>query len=216
MMSYNGEKVVTLPLTNDSQYQAVVVSAESGLWRIEINGRTLKAKQAFSCLVEPQAGDTVLVSGAGQALYILAILERDTGTMRLSLAEETDICGAQNLSLTSTESLTLCSDRLTQLSTQQVIKSAEIIGQFDTGLVSGERMTVRIGRLQLITDWLQSMAKQAVQQFQNYTRRTEEMDKVETGNMAHSSRGLYSMNSKHTIMVSEKDTRIDGEHIHMG
>ncbi|NOX93210.1 MAG: DUF3540 domain-containing protein, partial [Gammaproteobacteria bacterium] len=27
---------------------------------------------------------------------------------------------------------------------------------------------------------------------------------------------MYSMNSKYTVMVSKKDTKIDGERIHMG
>jgi uncharacterized protein involved in type VI secretion and phage assembly len=47
-------------------------------------------------------------------------------------------------------------------------------------------------------------------------RHTESADQIKAGQMSHTVEDLYSMDSKYTIMVSKKDTKIDGEHIHIG
>lgn len=60
------------------------------------------------------------------------------------------------------------------------------------------------------------MAKQAIQKFNSYVRKSDISDQVQAAQMSRKVDGLYTMNSKHTILVSQKDTKIDGEHIHMG
>jgi hypothetical protein len=61
-----------------------------------------------------------------------------------------------------------------------------------------------------------TLAKIVMQKFNHYVRRTSENDLVSAAQMDRKVDGLYSMNSKITMMVSEKDTKIDGERIHMG
>jgi len=60
------------------------------------------------------------------------------------------------------------------------------------------------------------MAKQVIDRFKSYIRHSEESDMVKAAQMTREVSGLYSMDSKYTIMLSKKDTKIDGERIHMG
>ena len=60
------------------------------------------------------------------------------------------------------------------------------------------------------------MAKQLTERVKNYIRHTEDYDQVNAGQMTRKVDGLYAMDSRHTVMVSKKDTKIDGERIHMG
>jgi len=63
---------------------------------------------------------------------------------------------------------------------------------------------------------MSTMAKQVIDRFKSYIRHSENSDQVKAGQMTREVSGLYSMDSKYTIMVSKRDTKIDGERIHMG
>ena len=60
------------------------------------------------------------------------------------------------------------------------------------------------------------MARQVIEKFKSYVRGTEDYDQVNAGQMMRKAKGLYSMDSEQTIMVSRKHTKIDGERIFMG
>jgi len=60
------------------------------------------------------------------------------------------------------------------------------------------------------------MAKQVVNKFMTYMRHSENFDQVKAGDMTRSIEGLYSVNTKQTIMISKNDTKIDAERIHIG
>lgn len=68
----------------------------------------------------------------------------------------------------------------------------------------------------VISQMVNTLAKQVISKFKNYIRRTEDYDQVKSGQMTRQVDGLYSLDSKHTVLVSKKDTKIDGERIHMG
>src|SRR5262245_2982637 len=52
-------------------------SAETGWYAVETQFGTLRSRRAASCLLEPEPGDEVLVSGpAPESAYIIAVLER--------------------------------------------------------------------------------------------------------------------------------------------
>ena len=182
---------------------------ESGI-RIEHNGALIKAETAFSCLTQPNIGDLVMASQDqhGQS-YITAILKREhNDQMTLQLPAKTTI--------NSSDHITLSSDKISQLSNKQISKSNEHITEFNQALISGNKLHSNIKHVHSISDMISTMAKQAVQKFNSYVRKTDTSDQVHAAQMGRKVDGLYTMNSKHTILVSQKDTKIDGEHIHMG
>ena len=216
-MNTANDKVVCLPASVSGIQIATVISVEGQTWRVECDGRTVLAQKAFSCLVVPQPDDKVLLSGDDAHSFIIAIVERpESQDMTLQVGPETSVTGAQNLALHSAETTTLVSHQINQVATKQVVKADELITEFNSGVVSGQQLHAKVGRLHVISDWINTLAKQAVQQFQRYVRKTDQMDSVEAGNISRKTPGLYNLNTHHTIMVSRKDTRIDGEHIHMG
>ncbi len=61
---------------------------------VETDSGEYRAKRALSCLVEPTAGDFVLVaSHPAGASYVLAVLERDAGAAtQLSVDGDLNVC----------------------------------------------------------------------------------------------------------------------------
>jgi len=209
-MNLPADNIIPISPSSASNVSGRIINIQDGYIHIEYRGQIINAKKAFSCLVEPMQNDTVLFcQDQHQQAYVIAILQRDNeDSMHLQLAP--------NTTLASTEKLTLHSEQINQLSVKSLQKTSEAILDFQQGLIKGEKLHSHIRHIHSISDLINTMAKQAIQKFNSYVRKTESSDQVQAAQMGRKVDGLYTMNSKHTIMVSQKDTKIDGEHIHMG
>ncbi|MFT4906923.1 MAG: hypothetical protein ACI978_000998 [Oleispira sp.] len=214
-MNLHTDNIVPISATNNSPTAEGNVSGrihkihQTNI-QVEHNGKLINAQKAFSCLVEPMVDDVVLISkDQHQQAYVIAILHRNDDTqMQVQLAP--------NTTLTSSEKLTLHSEQINQLSVKSLQKTNEATFDFQQGLIRGDKLHSHIRHVHTISDMISTMAKQAIQKFNTYVRKTDTSDQVQAAQMGRKVDGLYTMNSKHTIMVSQKDTKIDGEHIHMG
>lgn len=193
-----------------SNFSAIVQEINKGEILIEHENRLIKAETAFSCFAQPMLKDQVLVScDQHQQAYIIAILKREQADqMTMQLPAKTVI--------NSSEQITLASQQISQLAQKQINKSSEHITEFDQAVIKGNTLHSHVRQLHTISDMISTIAKQAIQKFSSYVRKSDTSDQVQAAQMSRKVDGLYTMNSKHTIMVSQKDTKIDGEHIHMG
>lgn len=204
------KNIVPISPTIANNVSGRIVNIQDGHIHIEYEGQIINAQKAFSCLVEPKLSDIVLFSlDQHQQAYVIAILKRDEATsMNLQLAP--------NTTLASDEKLTFSSNQINQLSQKSLQKTGEVTIDFQQGLIKGEKLHSHIRHIHSISDMISTMAKQAIQKFNTYVRKTDNSDQVQAAQMGRKVDGLYTMNSKHTIMISQKETKIDGEHIHMG
>ena len=214
-MNLHTDNIVPISVTNnlpaaEGNISGRIHKIQQGNIQVDHNGKLINTQKAFSCLVEPMVDDIVLVSkDQHQQAYVIAILQRDDETkMQVQLAP--------NTTLTSSEKLTLHSEQINQLSVKSLQKTSEATFDFQQGLIRGDKLHSHIRHVHTISDMISTMAKQAIQKFNTYIRKTDTSDQVRAAQMGRKVDGLYTMNSKHTIMVSQKDTKIDGEHIHMG
>lgn len=209
-MNLPADNIIPISPSSASNVSGRIIKIQDGHLHIEYLGQVINAQKAFSCLVEPMLNDKVLFSqDQHQQAYVIAILQRDKeDSMHLQLAP--------NTTLASSEKLTLHSEQINQFSVKSLQKTNEATLEFQQGLIKGEKLHSHIRHIHNVSDLISTMAKQAIQKFNSYVRKTEFSDQVQAAQMGRKVDGLYTMNSKHTIMVSQKDTKIDGEHIHMG
>jgi hypothetical protein len=210
IMNLPADNIVPISPSSANNVSGRILNIQDGHIHIEYQGQIINAQKAFSCLVEPVLGDTVLFcQDQHQQAYVIAILQREEeGSMHLQLSP--------NTTLASSKKLTLQSEQINQLSVKSLQKTNEVTLEFQQGLIKGEKLHSHIRHIHSISDLISTMAKQAIQKFNTYVRKSETSDQVQAAQMGRKVDGLYTMNSKHTIMVSQKDTKIDGEHIHMG
>lgn len=195
---------------NNSVYSAKIVEIQNRIIQLELNGQKIEAELAFSCLAQPQINDLVLLSfDQHQQAFVTAILKREQADeMTMQLPAKTVI--------SSHEKITLASRVISQLAEKQISKASEQVMEFDQAVIKGNKLHSHVRQLHSISDMVTTMAKQAIQKFSSYVRKSDVSDQVHAAQMNRKVDGLYNMNSKHTILISEKDTKIDGEHIHMG
>jgi len=177
---------------------------------VVIAGRHYRATAAFSCLVQPQPGDTVLCAGSDQgAWFVLSILERPLSRKTVLEFPGDVVLRAKSASMIAENNLNFFSGREIHKSEAAVVDVKEVTA-------TGETLQATYRSVRLLSQLINTMARHVINRVQTYLRQTEDHDQVKAGQLTRTVEGLYCMDSKHTVMVSKKDTRIDGERIHMG
>lgn len=220
-MSMKQAKVVPLMGQVESVIQTAEVVAKSDKgFVIRESDATKEAQLTFSCLVQPVPGDRVLyIRDEIGAYYILGIIARP-GSQRMTLSLPSDATlRTENgsLQMLSSKSITMAAaDNFNCFSDQAIYKSREAVVDFDELTARGTNCQASFTTIRLISRMVNTMARQIIEKVKSYIRHTEDYDQVNAGQMTRKVDGLYAMDSRHTVMVSKKDTKIDGERIHMG
>ncbi len=220
MNTQTAEKAWAFGRGDSSLRKAEVISEKDRVCRLSMADAVIDAAVAFSCLVQPQAGDVVMVAedDSGEC-YVLAVLERP-GRQDLSISLPADaavIAPAGSVRLSAKEGVTLASkERLCMFSDKAVHKSREATVNFDELVATGSRLQASYQAVHLVSRLISTISRQVIKKAKSYVRKTEDCDQVNSGQMTRKVEGLYTMDSKHTAMVSKKETKIDGERIFMG
>ncbi|MDA3786909.1 MAG: DUF3540 domain-containing protein [Desulfobacula sp.] len=197
----------------------VVVTIESDHIIVDISGKKETAKKAFSCFIEPQPNDRVICSrDENRVFYILGIIERkDQQKVTISYPSDANIISQKgDINLRSQKAVSLMSEKLNFFSKTTLHKSQEAVVSFDEITATGTTLHAGYKTVRLISNLINTMARQVIDTFQGYIRNTDGNDQIRAGQLTRRADTLYSMDSKYTVMVSKKDTKIDGERIHMG
>ncbi len=203
-----------------ANYHAVVISVTGQSAVIDLAGIPQPASIAFSCLVRPEPDDIVIYSQLESGVnYILGIIERPHGeNMIIDLSGDATLQSRSGkLSIIANTSANLMAgEKINCISDQVIHKSREAIIDYSDVTAQGKSLQASFTNIRVFSELMSSMAKQVIDKFKCYIRHSEDFDQVKAGQMTREVSGLYSMDSRHTVMVSKKDTRIDGERIHMG
>ena len=196
-----------------------VLAVEASMIQVSLAGRARPAKQAFSCLVKPEAADIVICSeNAKGILHILSIIERPAEQkMQLAFPADTDIQLKQgSLHIYAPDNIALGATNLHCFSKKTIHKSDEAIISYDAIIASGKELQANYTTVRLISKLINTMAKQVIDRFTGYIRSTEKHDMVKAGQITRTAEGLHAMDGEHTILNSKQCTKIDGEKILMG
>lgn len=200
------------PVALDGLEEATVDAvSESGVLVTSTQGIE-RANRAFSCLVAPCVGDTVLVSRiAPSRLYIIAILERTAESGRdVSM----DFDGS--LTLSSTQDVTIVSKR-TRLVGQQLdltggevaISAKNLQSYADSTVLSSNKFRLLTHTLDVVSERLTRHVKDLVSMVSGHEVR-------KAGHLTEQVSEFKLEQSKNSIIDVRKDLKMDAERIHMG
>ncbi len=218
-MSTNLSKIIPISSENESTIEnGVVTSVSDNSIKILFSGDIINAKKAFSCIIDPEAGDTVLCckNNCGTT-YILAIIERQKNNkMKLSFPSDATFKSVDgNLNFFSNKSLNMAAENLNSFSKKTIHKSNNAYISFDEIVANGNEIQASYKTVRLVANLINTMARQVIDKFKGYIRHTEDNDQVHAGQLTRRTDGLFSMDSRNTVMISKKETKIDGEKIYM-
>lgn len=182
---------------------AEILACEGEVCFVLEDGHETVARRTFSCLVEPEPGDVVLLGDAGTVRYVLAVLERR---------------GNAGMRLTLPDGATVAADggRL-NLAAQTLVMEATTT-QVATGTlgVSATRTEARFGTVSAIADAIETIATRIIGRFRRSYRFVEEGEHLRARDIDQRASGHMALKGDTTTLQAGLVVKIDGAQIHMG
>jgi hypothetical protein len=198
---------------------ATLVSESAGQYVLDDQGYQLAAIVAFSCIIKPVPGDLVLYADTDSEQRIIVAIVHRAGDQAMALEFPANACFSSktgSINLASASSISMSAPKLNTFSETQVQKADELYLHVREMHAQGNKLNANFENIAIFSKFISTMARQVINKFTTYLRHSEQFDQVKSANMTRSAEGLYALNSKQTVMLSEKDTKIDAERIHIG
>jgi len=191
-----------------------------GIHSVSSEGRTLRCLRAASCLLRPEIGDTVLVSGPDeQRLYLTAVAEQaDAGTAHIDVRGDLTLASERGaISVHSATELHLQGQEGLRMDTAQWRVNAQA-AECQVGHMAYQGVEARatvlnmriIGRVyEAIVDRLVHLSKSAF-------RMTEGVDQVQAGQIDYKASEMARVHGRNTVVTAKDLIKADAKQIHMG
>lgn len=179
-------------------------------------------RRAASCLLRPEEGDLVMVSGPDlPRAYLIAVVEQaDTGSSRIDAAGDVTLAarGAGMVSIESEQDVRLRSGANLEMSggARWVLRAPQ--AQCDVGEL---RLTARdvdatAGRMRLVGKVFETVSDRVVQMARHALRMVDGVDQVRVGHLDCKATETVRIHGKHAVMTGKDLVKIDAAQIHMG
>jgi hypothetical protein len=198
---------------------ATVLARSGRVVQIAANGFARQARLAFSCLVQPEPGDAVLIAEAGETTWVLAVLERH-GTAPMLLLAEGDLTIAATggaLRLAARDDVAVDAGATARVAGHEVAVHASVLRSVVDEVVHvGRRITGHVGVLRVVAELVESFAEHTLLRARRSTRLVEQTDHVRAGEIDHAATGTVQIQAKQAFISADTVVRIDAAQIHMG
>ena len=220
-------KIQAFPLDSPKDAQIFRVFAEikncetDGAYQIKTEeGIIDNVHRAIGCLIEPIAGDKVLVEAqVGGKAYITNVLERLTeitpmikvqGGLQMRIESGgLQIQSEGGIDLTTLKSLSMTSEQLN-------IRSDEGNVYFSKLFYIGKSLMSQLESISVLGGIMNSIIDTVVQKSKTSHRVIEETEYVKSRHINHQASHLMQMHGKNTLLSAEELVKLDGDQIHLG
>ena len=171
---------------------------------LTIDGGLRQAQRAYSCVIEPVPGDRVVTALLGDAIYVLAILDR-LAPEEAVLSAPGGHCltlAAEDIALRATGNL-----RLSASSLSLRAHAVSLVGRLVTFVADHLRTTGR--QHEVVADQIATQARTRV----TVVRETDVLD---AGTVSQSVAGVTSTTAATAVLVAKEDVRFDGKRVTVG
>jgi hypothetical protein len=179
----------------------------------------MNARAAFSCIVEPRAGDVVLVSQSANDFHVLSVLDRPEQqdmTLRfpsdvslVASAGQMDLVSGDKINVVSATGAHMASDELTFTAGRMRVSTDELTSH-------ANHINNHSQSISLYTNILDTVARQVSQKTETLVRWVEGVETLSIGNLIQKVRNNLTSHSSQAVITAKNDMRIDAERIHMG
>jgi hypothetical protein len=202
------------------QVDGFVVECSADGIKVDTPHGGFSARRAISCLVEPVAGDRVLVAGdPHEDLFIIAVLERqEPSTIRVVVEGDFSlglpsgrfsIAAANGIDLVSARDMSMTSSELT-------VRSPKGSIFFENLTYMGMRFLAEIEGIKLLGGFFDTVMERISQKVKRSYRTVEELDTVRSGQIDYRAEKNMSLRGQNALMTARELVKIDGDQIHLG
>jgi hypothetical protein len=191
------------PLTAAPAEAAEILARHADGFAILRQGQEMPAQRAFSCLVEPEPGDRVLIGRVEDEVFILAVLSRPgAAPMRLDLPDGARIVAEGGRLHLGAGTLAMEAEA-TLLAT----------GTLD---VAATRADARLGRAGLLAETIETIAQRIVGRFRRSYRVVEDSEQVRARDIDLRASGHMHMRGDATTVQGTALVKLQADQIHLG
>ncbi len=184
------------------------ITANSTL--VETRDGVINSEVAFSCLVSPVCGDTVLISRSKHDCYIISILSRPC-------AQDMTIRFSGNVNLHAVKGAFEVTSKEARLDSPYVAMTS-----LDTNILAkkinatSDEIKFNFNHGDVFAKSIHTTADRIMQRAKTVVRHVEGIETLNIGHMIQRVRKFFTVQSHHSSITAKKDIHIDGERIHMG
>lgn len=212
-----------MPIPYDESVQLLGLLQErvdSGLYRVDCDGQSWLVPRALSCLLQPEVGDRVLLSGVdAQNTYLIAVLER-TGTLPLRLDIGGDLhlgSALGNVYVEAGKQLHLSAQSSLQHKAPNMDFEADTIRvQAQACQLVSQDLTVLGKAIRVVSQMHEVVAERFSQMCKNVTRLTEHREHVRAGQLDVQAEHYMRLHARHTLVTAKELVKVNADQIHMG
>ncbi|RZL63931.1 MAG: DUF3540 domain-containing protein [Variovorax sp.] len=177
-------------------------------------GATWLCRRAASCLLRPEVGDTVLLSGPDRfRLFLIAVIEQvDPRASCIEASGDLTLSsiGKGTVSIQSDSTLLLHGARTLELRAEQAKCTVDEM-QF-----TAKSADATVGHLRIIGKILESVTDRIFQMTRTALRLVDEVDQVRAGHLDHEAQDTVRIHGQHTVVTGKDLVKVDAAQIHMG
>jgi hypothetical protein len=220
-MEYTAMHTQTQPnytATASGLLQARVVDAGEDICRLSGAAGSFTARRAASCLLQPAAGDTVLVAEVADSLWVLAVLVRGDSPAVLPLPADSTLKVAQGgLKIAVQEELTLAAGKQLSAVAPEISVQAARAG-FSLGVLqlAAGLVDAAVDQVKTVATLLDTVAERVRLKAGSTHRQVQDLEHVQAGQLNVAVKTVLNLRGKHAVMSAESEVRLDGERIHLG
>ena len=170
---------------------------------LELNQQTGAARQAASCLLQPEVGDLALCSNGAAGLHVLHLLERGNAS-------------AATLSVPGTETLVVEQPAIEMRAGQLEASAREARMRFDQVHLFARMASAVATGLDLIASRLKRVARQEFTTVDDSVRTVRNLDTLRAGQIVRDAKQAMTLRSDIALLETRGDLRVNGERITMG
>lgn len=202
-----------------TQTIGLVLAVEGAALRVRSGTVEVDALRAASCLLEPGAGDEVLLVHHHRGCHVLAVLTRGSDApSRLSLEGDVQIatpsgglelCARDAVKLTTGGETTIQSGAL-----RVAAKDANVT--FDALRYVGGALSAEIDKVKTVAKSVESTAQRLVQRLDRAYRFIAKSEVVKAQYVQFDTQSAFHVKAETTVLTSASLTKVDGAQIHLG
>jgi hypothetical protein len=203
-----------------TQELGTVARAGGAALVVRTDAGELQARRAKGCLLEPEAGDLVLVAVATDGrCYVLSVLEREAGAPASLVAD-----GDLNIKLPAGRLGIAAQDGIGLVSAKEVsVVSAGLSVNAVDGDVALQRLSfvatflrAELDKAKVLAGSLDSVLDRLSQRVKRAYRTVEESDHLRAERVDYVAKKTMSLRGENTLLTAQELVKVDGEQIHLG
>lgn len=207
------------PAAAPEHSSGLVVEARDGRFSVRVRGELVSCARAASCLLEPAAGDRVVVYREGAEAWVLAVLDRAAGTV-------TDVVLDGDATVRSREgTVTVSAPKGVRLESPEEVRA--VTGRFRVAaeraelmvqrvLAAGHTVEAQVQHLRTHAGRLDQVIGHFTQTVRSAMRTVEDVDVVRANRIDYRAEQTMSLHGEAAVVTAREVVKVDGSQIQLG